>query len=141
MMAPHFFIERENLVAIAQIQEAFENGGLRERLSRHHGDNIDCAFWGWSNAWEAMGKVDWDVREAIAYIRVPVLYIQGQDDAYGSVAQAEVVAEECYAPVDVEILADCKHSPHLEQPEKTLSLVAEFVSRLSRIESAAPTAA
>jgi len=141
MMAPHFFIEPENLVTIAQIQKAFETDGLRERLTRHHGDNVDCAFWGWSNAWQAMGEVNWDVREAIAYIRVPVLYIQGKDDAYGSVAQAETVEEECYAPVDVEFLANCQHSPHLEQPDKTLSLVSEFVARLKRIESAAPTAA
>ncbi len=141
MMAPHFFVEPENLTTIAQVEHAFESEGLRERLAKHHGDNVDCAFWGWSKAWRAMGATHWDVREVIAYIRVPVLYIQGEDDAYGSIAQADAVVEECYAPVDVEILADCQHSPHLEQPDRTLSLVSDFVSRLSRIERAAPPAA
>ncbi|MEM8975687.1 MAG: alpha/beta hydrolase [Pseudomonadota bacterium] len=141
LMAPHFFIEPENIEAITDIQKAYETDGLRERLSRHHGDNVDCAFRGWSEAWLAMGEVEWDVREAIAYIRVPVLYIQGRDDAYGSMAQANAVVEECYSPVDVEILPNCQHSPHLEQPDQTLSLVTEFVERLRRIENAVTFAA
>lgn len=141
LMAPHFFVEEENLGTIAEIERAFEADGLRERLTRHHGANVDCAFWGWSKAWKAMGETGWDVREVIAYVRVPVLYIQGKDDAYGSIAQADAVVDECYAPVDVEILADCQHSPHLEQPEKTLNLVSEFVARLNRIESDTTTAA
>ena len=82
-----------------------------------------------------MGSTGWDVRDAIAYIRVPVLYIQGEDDAYGSIAQAEAVVDECYSPVDVEMLPNCQHSPHLEQADRTLSLVTDFVMRLKRIEN------
>ena len=88
-----------------------------------------------------MGNAGWDVRDAIAYIRVPVLYIQGEDDAYGSTAQAEAVVDECYSPVDVELLPNCQHSPHLEQPEKTLSLVTDYVTRFNRIENATISAA
>ena len=141
LMAPHFFVEPENLETIAAVEKAFEVDGLRDRLRRHHDDNVDCAFWGWSKAWKEMGNAGWDVRDAIAYIRVPVLYIQGEDDAYGSTAQAEAVVDECYSPVDVELLPNCQHSPHLEQPEKTLSLVTDYVTRLNRIENATISAA
>jgi len=36
--------------------------------------------------------------------------------------------------VDVEIFADCRHAPHLEQPEKTLAAISDFCARLERIE-------
>jgi len=70
----------------------------------------------------------------IDYLRVPVLAIQGADDQYGTPAQIREIENRIYSPVDVEILAECKHSPHLEQPDKTLAAVADFCARLNRIE-------
>lgn len=67
-------------------------------------------------------------------MRIPVLVIQGADDQYGTMKQIEEIENRIYSPVDVEIIANCKHSPHVEQPEKTLNAVAEFCSRLDRIE-------
>ncbi len=74
--------------------------------------------------------------EVIDYFRIPVLAIQGREDQYGTLAQIEEIETRSYAPVDTVILDDCKHAPHLEQPEKTLDAVAEFTARLERIEAA-----
>ena len=74
--------------------------------------------------------------DVIDYLRIPVLAIQGRDDQYGTLAQIEEIENRSYAPVDMVVLDDCKHSPHLEQPGKTLDAVAEFVARLERIEAA-----
>jgi hypothetical protein len=30
----------------------------------------------------------------------------------------------------------CRHAPFLEQPERTLAIIADYVSRLDRIEAA-----
>lgn len=137
LMAPHFFVEPENLVSIRQIRETYATADLRRRLARYHGDNVDCAFHGWSETWLDPRFAEWDVRDAIAYVRVPVLYIQGCNDSYGSAAQADAVVEECYAPVEVHLLPDCEHWPHLEQTERTLDLAAAFTARLARIEATA----
>ena len=136
LIAPHFFSEPEQLEAIRDIRRSFETTDLRDRLARHHGSNIDCAFYGWNSVWLDPEFESWDVSEVIGYIRVPILYIQGEDDAYGSRAQADVVVAESYAPVDVEFIENCGHSPHLDQPERTLETVATFVERLDRIEAA-----
>ena len=136
LMAPHFYIEPEKLDTIAAVEKAFEVNGLRDRLRHHHDANVDYAFWGWSKACKEMGSAAWGSRDAIAYIRVPVLYIQGEDEAYGSNAQADAVVDECNSPVDVELLPNCQHSPHLEQPERTLSPVTDFIIRLNCIEDA-----
>ena len=33
--------------AMASARRAFEHGGLREKLARHHGDRTDAMFWAW----------------------------------------------------------------------------------------------
>ena len=135
LIAPHFFAEPENFDVIRQLYNQYETADLREKLARHHGDNVDCAFRGWADTWLDPRFANWDATEAIAYIRVPVLYIQGEDDHSCSPAQAEAVVDACYAPVDVHMIADCQHVPHREQPDKTLLLIGEFVARLARIEN------
>lgn len=135
LMAPHFFTEEGGLKSIAEAKEAYETGDLRPKLAKYHKD-VDNAFRGWNDAWLDPGFKSWNIGEAIDYLRIPVLAIQGVDDQYGTLAQIKEIENRIYSPVDVEILADCKHSPFLEQPEKTLAAICEFCARLERIETA-----
>ena len=134
LVAPHFFVEEMNLETITNIVRTYETDNLRARLQRYHGDNVDCAFHGWSGAWLNPDFRYWDAREAISYIRVPVLYIQGDVDPYGSKAQAQAVVDECYAPIETHFLPDCEHSPHLEHPETMLAIIEDYVARLLTAE-------
>ena len=134
LMAPHFFTETEGLASIEEARIAYESGDLRARLAKYHKD-VDNAFRGWNGAWLDPGFKSWNIAESIDYLRVPVLAIQGADDQYGTLAQIREIENRIYSPVDVEILADCRHSPHLEQPERTLAAIADYCSRLSRIEA------
>ena len=140
LIAPHFFTEPEGLAEIARAKEAFEAGDLRDRLARHH-DHPDTAFRGWNDAWLDPGFRDWSVAEVIDYLRIPTLAIQGLADPYGTPAQIHELETRSYAPVDVAMLADCGHAPHLEQPDATLAAIAEFTARLTRIEAAGPVPA
>lgn len=134
LMAPHFFTEPEGLASIEQARIAYENGDLRARLAKYH-KRVDNAFRGWNGAWLDPGFKSWNIAESIDYLRVPVLAIQGADDQYGTLAQIREIEDRIYSPVDVEILADCRHSPHLEHPEKTMAAIVDYCSRLSRIEA------
>lgn len=134
LISPHFFTEPMGLASIAEAKVQYEKTNLRERLAKYHA-NVDNAFWGWNGAWLDPGFKAWNIEDYIAYIRVPVLAIQGRDDQYGTLAQIEALETGCYAPVDAVILENCKHSPHVEQPERTLAAVSDFVARLERIEA------
>lgn len=134
LMAPHFFTEDSGLAEIAKAHDAYQTGDLKPRLAKYHAD-VDGAFLGWADTWLDPGFKDWNVAEAIDYLRIPVLAIQGHDDQYGTLAQVEELYTRAYSPVDLAILDACKHAPHLEQPELTLNAVTEFVSRLQRIEA------
>lgn len=135
LMAPHFFTEPGGLAAIAEARESYEQGGLKERLARYHRDP-EIAFRGWNDVWLDPGFAKWNVAEVIDYFRIPALAIQGRDDQYGTLAQIDVIEERAYSPVDMVVIDNCKHAPHLDQPEAVLAAVAEFTERLERIEAA-----
>jgi pimeloyl-ACP methyl ester carboxylesterase len=98
-------------------------------LARWHAD-VDNAFRGWAGAWLDPKFRAWDITEELAYIRVPILIVQGEGDQYGSVRQIEVAQEECYCPVEVALLPGVGHAPQKEKPEETLVVIAEFVNRI-----------
>jgi len=137
LMAPHFFTEPIGLAEIERARQAYEAGSLKARMSKHHRDP-DATFYGWNDAWLASGFKGWNVAEVIDYLRIPVLAIQGRNDQYGTLAQIEEIESRIYSPVDVAILDNCRHAPHFEQPDQTLTAVSKFADRLERIEAAGP---
>ncbi len=128
LMAPHFFTEDIGIAAITEAKIAYETADLKAKLARWHKDP-DNAFYGWNSAWLDPGFRQWDITEPLAYIRVPILIVQGEGDQYGTVAQIETAERECYCPVEVALLPGVKHSPQREGPEVTLKVIADFVAR------------
>jgi pimeloyl-ACP methyl ester carboxylesterase len=131
LMAPHFFTEDMGIAEIARAKEAYDNGDLRQKLARWHAD-VDNAYRGWNEVWLNPEFRHWDITEELAYIRVPILIVQGEGDQYGTVRQIEVAKEECYCPVEVALLSGARHAPHREAPEATLKTIAGFADRLLR---------
>ncbi len=131
LIAPHFFVEDLSIASIAEAKTAYAQMDLRTKLARWHKDP-DNAFRGWNDAWLDPEFREWDITQDLAYIRVPILIVQGKDDQYGTVKQIDAAQEECYCPVDVALLAGAKHSPQREAPEATLKAVSDFANRLLR---------
>ena len=70
---------------------------------------------GWTDVWLKNDFQTWDITEELAYIRVPILIIQGEDDHYGTVRQIEIAQEECSTPMEgVMLLPGIQHAPHRE---------------------------
>jgi len=131
LMAPHFFTEDVGIAEIVRTRAAFEAGPLRAKLARWHADP-DNAFHSWCGPWLNPEFRTWDLSDALAHIRVPILIVQGENDQYGTMRQIEVAQQECYCPVDVALLANTGHAPHREAPEATLRAISDFVNRLLR---------
>jgi pimeloyl-ACP methyl ester carboxylesterase len=132
LIAPHFFTEDGGITSIAEAKVAYESGDLRPRLARWHKDP-DNAFYGWNGAWLDPAFRKWDITDALAYIRVPMLIVQGVDDQYGTVKQIAAAERECYCPVEVALLQGARHVPQREAPEATLAAIADFVANIERI--------
>jgi pimeloyl-ACP methyl ester carboxylesterase len=131
LIAPHFFTEDMGITAIARAKDAYATTDLRAKLARWHAD-VDNAFRGWNDAWLDPDFRKWDITTELAYIRVPILIVQGADDQYGTVKQIEAAERECYCPVEVALLPGVRHAPHREAPGVLLKSASEFANRLLR---------
>jgi pimeloyl-ACP methyl ester carboxylesterase len=125
--AAHVFFEEKTRGSITAALREYRHGTLRDRLARHHGDNVDSAFGGWAGAWLDAGFGDWNIESYLPRIRVPVLAIQGDCDDYGTLRQIEAIEAGCGAPVEALVLPGVGHSPHREEPEKTLAAIVAFL--------------
>ena len=124
--APHVFVEDLSIASIAQAKTTYETTDFPQRLGRYHA-NVDATFWGWNDIWLDPAFRSWNIEEYVPQITCPVLCIQGEEDEYGTIAQVEAIR--AGAPqTQIEMLPNCKHSPHRDQAEKSLASVAEFVS-------------
>ena len=126
VLAPHIFVEDITLTSIAQARQAFQHGSLAGKLQRYH-DDVDSAFWGWNEIWLDRRFKAWDIRREIASIECPVLAIQGLNDEYGTLEQIRGIAAAAPQTRLLE-LADCGHSPHRDQPDKTIGAAVAFIS-------------
>jgi pimeloyl-ACP methyl ester carboxylesterase len=125
VLAPHVKVEDISVRAIAQAREAFEAGGLRERLARHHAD-VDGAFWQWNDVWLSDGFRSFDIRPDCRRITAPLLAIQGLDDPYGTLAQVRDIA--LAAPqAQVLEMPGCGHSPHRDQTDRVNDAIVHFL--------------
>jgi len=137
MMAPHFVVEDVTMAAVRGIRQAFDAGEVR--FERWHADPA-ATVRGWSDVWLTNDVSRWDLSEDLAYIRVPILIIQGEQDTFGTTRQIEIAREECFCPVDVLMLPGAGHIPHREAPEATLKAIVDFCGRLLRGQGDGPAA-
>lgn len=127
-MAPHVFVERVALQAIAAARDAYPNG-LRERLARYHAD-VDSAFWQWNDVWLSSAFAAFDIRADCRGIRAPLLLVQGEHDEYGTLAQLDAI--QAAAPhAQRLVLPACGHSPHRDQPQALLEGVSAFLEAVA----------
>jgi pimeloyl-ACP methyl ester carboxylesterase len=127
LIAPHFFVEEATLAGARMGKAAYETGNLRARLARRHAD-VDGAFRGWNDAWLDPDRRDWDIRSVLAQCNVPLMILQGTEDAYGT--QAQIAAAQRLCPPD--LLTVCwlpgvGHEPHREAFLETLAALTTFI--------------
>ncbi len=130
LISPHFFTETGGLASIAQAKIAYEQDDLRARLAKYHQDP-DNVFIGWNTAWLDPEFMSWNIEYCLNTIDIPVLAIQGVDDQYGTTKQIEVLKDRLKSEPELVLLDNCRHSPHIEQADKTVNIVSGFVKKMT----------
>lgn len=131
LMAPHVFVEEFNLASIRKAKEAFETTDLPQRLGRYHRD-ARKTFYLWNDAWLDPEFERWNIEEYLPGIHCPLLAMQGEDDAYGTMAQLEAIRRQVRGPCELLKLPECGHSPHRDRPEECLRAVVEFIDSIEK---------
>jgi pimeloyl-ACP methyl ester carboxylesterase len=129
VMAPHVFVEELSVKSIAEAKAAFETTDLPQKLGRYHAD-AGKTFRGWNEIWLHPDFRAWNIEGCLPRIHCPMLAIQGFDDEYGTMAQLEAIARQAGGPIELLRLADCRHSPHRDQPAVVIEALSRFVDRL-----------
>ena len=128
--APHVFVEDVTIAHIEQARQAYLHTDLPIKLARYHAD-ADSAFWGWNDIWLNPAFRAWNIQEYLPRIECPLLAIQGHDDEYGTMAQIHSIREAA-AQTRLLKIPDCRHSPHIDQPDVVIRAVADFIGGLNK---------
>jgi len=126
LMAPHVFVEEITVTSIAQARVAFETTDLARKLARYH-DDPAASFYGWNDIWLRPEFRSWNIEEYLPRVVAPVLLIQGMNDEYGTRAQVDAIARQVSGPVDLTMLDQCGHLPHVDQAEETEKAMTRFI--------------
>lgn len=128
-LAPHVFIEDICVNSITKANDAFETTDLPKLLGKYHRD-ARKTFHLWADAWLDPEFRQWNIEEYLPRIKCPLLAIQGEADEYGTMAQLDAIKRQAGGPCELLKLPDCGHSPHKDQPERTLEAVVSFVREI-----------
>ncbi|MCG6908607.1 MAG: alpha/beta hydrolase [Deltaproteobacteria bacterium] len=129
-MAAHVFCESLTIQSIQAARKNYLEGDLREKLKKYHGRNVDCAFWGWNDAWLHPDFKKWNIEAFLPGINAPLLAIQGKEDPYGTPAQVEAIVGQAGGPADPLMLDACGHAPHRDRPNATLRAMSNFIRKI-----------
>lgn len=126
--AAHVFLEDETIAAIRDLVDRWRDGDLRERLTPHHGANVEGAFLGWSGAWLDPDFESFTIESYLAAITCPVLAIQGDRDRFGTHRQLDTIRHGVWACKDALSLPGCGHTPHHQARAESLAAMVGFIN-------------
>jgi pimeloyl-ACP methyl ester carboxylesterase len=130
LMAPHVFVEDLTVESIAAIKGVWKATDMGARLGRYHRD-AEHTFWAWNDIWLLPAFRQWNIEALVPKIVTPMMVVQGLDDEYGTPAQCDAIKALATAPCELVMLEACKHSPHRDQPERTLAAIGRFIDSLA----------
>ncbi|MGB0467016.1 MAG: alpha/beta fold hydrolase [Pontibacterium sp.] len=128
--AAHLYADELTLKGIREAVKAYKTTDLPQRLARYHGERTDLLFRAWSETWlreschQNMNFSAW-----LAAIHCPALILQGSDDQYGVPEQVEDICMGIGKNATARFLEGCGHVPHLEAPDQTLKVMAQFIEQ------------
>ena len=128
VMAPHVFVEDESIAGIEAARVAFATTDLRAKLARHH-DDVDATFRGWNDIWLAPAFRSWNIESYLPGITVPVLAVQGLDDASGTLAQLDAIDAGVSGPFE-RLVVPGGHTLHSGDTTALVARVATFIAPL-----------
>jgi pimeloyl-ACP methyl ester carboxylesterase len=125
--AAHVFVEDTTLNGIRAAVATFATSNLRSRLEKYHGDKTTTIFNAWTETWLRDDFRKWNIENVLPDIQCPCLFIQGDQDEYGTVRQMKAVADLVNGPVDTFLIPGVNHTPHKMANREVIMRSVEFI--------------
>ena len=110
----------------------YSEGDIPDWMTRFHGDNAPHLLKCWTDVWQKKFYDSWDISKEISGIAVPLMSLQGTEDAYGLPSQLESITN-AVPNARTEMIAGLGHFPHLEDPPEIIARVRDFLSPYCRL--------
>lgn len=129
--AGHIFVEKVTLQGIQNAIVQYTTTNLAEKLAKYHGEKVEAIFKAWTLTWTREDFLSWNIEHLLSNIICPLLFIQGEDDEYGSLLQVERTIEQVSGKAEKLIIPSAGHTPHKESPDYTLTEATRFILNLN----------
>jgi len=86
---------------------------------------VDNAFWQWNDVWLSEAFRSFDIVQDCAGISAPLMVVQGEDDAYGTMAQVHAITARV-PQARALVLPSCGHSPHRDAQAALTAALRHF---------------
>jgi pimeloyl-ACP methyl ester carboxylesterase len=128
--ADHIVCEDITRNGIESLVKEYEEGLLRNKLKKLHGEKTDQLFYGWSGFLLSEEGKHWSIENHLKDIKSPVLAIQGKNDQFGSEMQLVLKLQNVGGHINVLYIDDCGHIPHFEKEKLVLHTMKSFIEGL-----------
>lgn len=128
--AGHIFVEDITVQGVKDALNAYRTTNLPERLQKYHGDKVDVIVKAWTDIWLSDQFRTWNIEPMLKNIACPLLFVQGENDEYGSLDQVEKTVTQVSGNSEKFIIPNVGHTPHKETPEIVLNKATEFVNSI-----------
>ncbi|WP_185205098.1 alpha/beta fold hydrolase [Chryseobacterium sp. C3] len=128
--AGHIFVEDITVNGVKNAFEAYKTTNLPERLAKYHGDKVEMMVKAWTEIWLSDRFKSWNIEYLLKDINSPLLFIQGENDEYGTLDQVEKTISQVSGTAEKFIIPNIGHTPHKEIPDTVLQKSAEFITSI-----------
>ena len=129
-LSANIFYEPGIAKGISIVRQKFRenNSNLRNALQRFHNNPIDEIFYAWSETWTAKMFEEFNIKDSLNRVKIPILAMHGKEDEYTTLDQIFCLHKAVKGPVEMVVLDDCDHHPHISQRIKVLEYILQFLS-------------
>mgnify|MGYP001229741601 CR=1 FL=1 len=127
-IAAHVLVENSCTQSIRQLLNAERRPQLTSALSRYHHAS-EALLTNWSTVWLSRAFSTWHICDRLLAIQCPVLAIQANDDAYGSMLHMDLIEQSIKQSTGLR-LSGGGHSPHLDASSGLLQEIAAFIHQV-----------
>lgn len=131
--APHVFIEDHSFDGLRAARDAWQNPKFRQNMAKYHGLKAEALFKAWIGKWLQPSSSAWDIYAYLPKVQSPLLFVQGDTDQFGTLAQWEETSKRVKGPAELLFIENCGHIPHLQAQSLVLESVADFIQRVQKI--------
>lgn len=131
-IVPQMLVHPLCITGLADAKHNFEEGKLRQKLIKYHGEGTDILFYDWIRRVDNQTYQKADCVEFLQQIACPVLQIYGEEDVFGYLPNLELSEKHIEDNfLSIKKIPGAGHYVHLEAKAEVVADIASFCLTLN----------